>query len=211
SSIMNKLLELDPDHTEESAVIVKDKMLSTLDMSLRKSTLPNGKEYLLVDTVGFVSDLPGIMRAAFRSTFEELSYADLILTVYDASSYDLDIQKNIMDYTMQRIGITKKKNISILNKVDKIENIPESTDGKIYVSAKTGYNFDHLINVIEQTLFENEEEVTLLIPYSRFDIFNEIKEKKVIEIEDFTLNDIGVELNIVLNNDEFEKYKNFIK
>lgn len=211
SSIMNKLLELDPDHTEESAVIVKDKMLSTLDMSLRKSTLPNGKEYLLVDTVGFVSDLPGIMRAAFRSTFEELSYADLILTVYDASSYDLDIQKNIMDYTMQRIGITKKKNISILNKVDKIENIPESTDGKIYVSAKTGYNFDHLINVIEQTLFENEEEVTLLIPYSKFDIFNEIKEKRVIEIEDFTLNDIGVELNIVLNNDEFEKYKNFIK
>ena len=67
SSIMNKLLELDPDHTEESAVIVKDKMLSTLDMSLRKSTLPNSKEYLLVDTVGFVSDLPGIMRAAFRS------------------------------------------------------------------------------------------------------------------------------------------------
>ncbi|MEG0250546.1 MAG: GTPase HflX [Peptostreptococcus sp.] len=211
SSIMNKLLELDPDHTEESAVIVKDKMLSTLDMSLRKSTLPNGKEYLLVDTVGFVSDLPGIMRAAFRSTFEELSYADLILTVYDASSYDLDIQKNIMNYTMQRIGITKKKNVSVLNKVDRIENIPESSDEKIYVSAKSGYNFDRLINVIEQNLFESEEEVTLLIPYSRFDVFNEIKEKRVIEIEDFVLNDIGVELNIVLNNGEFEKYRDFIK
>lgn len=211
SSIMNKLLELDPDHTEESAVIVKDKMLSTLDMSLRKSTLPNGKEYLLVDTVGFVSDLPGIMRAAFRSTFEELSYADLILTVYDASSYNLDIQKNIMDYTMQRIGITKKKNISILNKVDRVENIPESSDDKIYVSAQSGYNFDRLINVIEQNLFENEEEVSLLIPYSRFDIFNEIKENRVIEMEDFVLNDIGVELSIVLNNGEFEKYKDFIK
>lgn len=211
SSIMNKLLELDPDHTEESEVIVKDKMLSTLDMSLRKSTLPNGKEYLIVDTVGFVSDLPGIIRAAFRSTFEELSYADLILTVYDVSSYDLDVQKNIMDYTMQRIGITKKKNISILNKADRLSEIPPSTSDRIYVSAQTGYNFDKLVNVIQENIFEKKVEAELLIPYSRYDIFNEIKDHRVIELEDFTLTDIGIELSIVLNRREFERYKDFIK
>ena len=86
STIMNKLIELGPDHTKESEVIVKDHMLSTLDVSLRKSMLPNGKDFMIVDTIGFVSDLPGIIREAFRSTFEEVSYADLILVVYDMVS-----------------------------------------------------------------------------------------------------------------------------
>lgn len=211
SSIMNQLLELDPDHTEESAIIVKDKMLSTLDMSLRKSTLPNGREYLLVDTVGFVSELPEVMSDAFRSTFEELGYADLILAVYDISSEGLDRQKSVMEHTMESIGITKKRSISVYNKCDKLDSVPDSTDKKIYISAKSGYNLNKLLEVVQDNLFEDEEEVTLLIPYSRFDVFNEIKNNRVIELEDFVLTDIGVELNIVLNHNEFEKYKDFLK
>lgn len=211
SSIMNQLLELDPDHTEESAIIVKDKMLSTLDMSLRKSTLPNGREYLLVDTVGFVSELPEVMSDAFRSTFEELGYADLILAVYDISSEGLDRQKSVMEHTMESIGITKKRSVSVYNKCDKLDSVPDSTNEKIYISAKSGYNLNKLLEVIQEDLFEDEEEVTLLIPYSRFDVFNEIKNNRVIELEDFVLTDIGVELNIVLNHNEFEKYKDFLK
>lgn len=211
SSIMNMLLELDPDHTEESSIIIKDKMLSTLDMSLRKSTLPNGREYLLVDTVGFVSELPEVTKVAFKSTFEELGYADLILTVYDVSSKDLDIQKSVIEDTIRSIGITKKKNVSVYNKCDKLESIPESTSERIFISAKTGYNFNGLLQVIQDNLFESESEATLLIPYSRYDVFNEIKNNRVIELEDFTLNNIGIELNIVLTDNEFEKYKDFIK
>ena len=211
SAIMNKLMELSPDHTEESEVIVKDHMLSTFDVSLRKSMLPNGKDFMIVDTIGFVSDLPGIIRTAFRSTFEEVSFADIILVIYDASRNDLEAQKNIMDYTFKRIGVTNKRKIEVYNKADLLDSIPESTDSKIYISAKTGYNMDKLINMIQYSLFENEQTVTLLIPYSRFDIFNEIKEKRVIELSDFNHTDIGIELNIVLSNEEFEKYKLFIK
>lgn len=211
SSIMNQLLEFDPDHTEESAIIVKDKMLSTLDMSLRKSTLPNGREYLLVDTVGFVSDLPCVMKDAFKSTFEELGYADLILTVYDISSEGLALQKKVMEDTMRSIGITKKKNISVYNKSDKLDKIPNSTDKNIFISAKSGYNLNKLLQLIQDTLFEDETEATLLIPYAKFEIFNEIKNNRIIELEDFTLTNIGVELNIVLTKKEFEKYKDYIK
>lgn len=210
SSIMNKLLELDPDNSEESSVIVKDMMLSTLDMSLRKSTLPNGQKYLLVDTVGFVSDLPGIMRVAFRSTFEELSYADLIITVYDSSSYDLDVQKNIMDYTMEKIGITKKRNISIYNKCDRLENIPEGDKEHIYISAQSGYNIDVLLDRISEILYEKETETTLMIPYTKYELFNELKDKKVIELEDFTMTSEGIKLSILLNTEEYDKYKNYI-
>lgn len=211
SSIMNQLLELDPDHTEESAIIVKDKILSTLDMSLRKSTLPNGKEYLLVDTVGFVSDLPEVMKDAFKSTFEELGYADLILTVYDISSDELALQKKVIEDTIRSIGITEKRNISVYNKSDKLNKTLNSSDKNIFISAKTGYNLDMLLESIQNTLFEDEAEVTLLIPYSKFETFNEIKKNRVIELDDFTLTNSGVELNIVLTKKEFEKYKDYIK
>jgi len=70
---------------------------------------------------------------------------------------------------------------------------------------------DKLVDAIQYTLFEDDQAVTLLIPYSRVDVFNEIKEKRVIEINDFKHTNIGIELNIVLNSEEFEKYKLFIK
>lgn len=211
STIMNKLIELGPDHTKESEVIVKDHMLSTLDVSLRKSMLPNGKDFMIVDTIGFVSDLPGIIREAFRSTFEEVSYADLILVVYDASRDDLEAQKSIMDFTFEKIGVSNKRKIEVYNKADKLDPIPESSDNKIYVSAKSGYNLDKLIEAIQFNLFEDNQDASLLIPYSRFDIFNEIKKNRVIEMDDFKHTDFGIELNIVLSKDEFEKYKLFIK
>ncbi len=211
SSIMNQLLKLDPDHTEESSIIVKDKMLSTLDVSLRKSTLPNGSEYLLVDTVGFVSDLPEIMKDAFRSTFEELAYADLILTVYDSSSEDVDLQRKVIDDTLNSIGIVKKNNINVYNKCDKLALIPDSTDEKVYISAKTGYNLNILLDTIQNSLFKYKIETTLLIPYKEFEIFNEIRKNRIIDLEDFIHTKDGIELNIVLTASEFEKYKDFVK
>lgn len=152
SAIINKLIKLDPDYSKESELIEKDKMLSTMDMSLRKSVLPNGKEFLIVDTIGFVSDVPKLMLTAFRSTFEEIIYADLIVNVFDASSNGQDIQKNIMDYTFERIGVTNKNKISVYNKSDKLDTIPENTEDKVYISAKTGYNMDKLLETIQKNL-----------------------------------------------------------
>lgn len=157
STLMNKLVELDPDYTSESEVLVKDKLLSTFDISLRKSSLPNGEDFLVVDTIGFVSDLPGIIREAFRSTFEEVSEADLILVVHDASRDDLKAQKSIMDFTFEKIGVTDKKKIQVYNKADKLETIPKSSKDEIYVSAKTGYNIEELLKAIQTALFEEDK------------------------------------------------------
>lgn len=153
SALMNRILELDPDNEIEREVVVKDKILSTVDVSLRTTKLPSGREINMVDTVGFVSDLPNRILMAFRSTFEELRFADLILTIYDANSNQQDVQKRVMEYTFDRIGIKDKKSISVYNKADLLENIPEGDENNIYISTKTGYNFDKLIDLIEDNVF----------------------------------------------------------
>lgn len=210
SAIINELMKLDSDYTKESEIVVKDKMLSTMDVSLRKSVLPNGQDFLIVDTIGFVSDVPKPMLTAFRSTFEEISYADLIINVFDASSNGQDIQKNIMDYTFEKIGVTNKKKISVYNKADKLDAIPESTDEKIYISAKSGYNMDKLLDVIQSNLFQKSYEEILLLPYSKYETFNEIRSNRVIEMEDFEMTDNGIKLRLVMNQSELDKYKEFI-
>ncbi|MDY4127295.1 GTPase HflX [Peptostreptococcus porci] len=210
SAIINELMKLDSDYTKESEIVVKDKMLSTMDVSLRKSVLPNGQDFLIVDTIGFVSDVPKPMLTAFRSTFEEISYADLIINVFDASSNGQDIQKNIMDYTFEKIGVTNKKKISVYNKADKLGAIPESTDEKIYISAKSGYNMDKLLDVIQSNLFQKSYEEILLIPYSKYEAFNEIRSNRVIEMEDFEMTNDGIKLRLVMNQSELNKYEEFI-
>lgn len=154
SAIMNKILELDPDNEKEGEIVVKDKLLSTVDVSLRRTKLPNGREINIVDTVGFVSDLPNGILMAFRSTFEELHFADLILTIYDVNSNQQDVQKRVMEYTFDRIGIKNKKNISVYNKADLLEDIPVGDEDTVYISTKTGYNFDKLISMIEKSVFD---------------------------------------------------------
>lgn len=210
STLMNKLIEMDPYHEKESEVIVKENILSTVDVSLRKAKLPNGKEFLAVDTIGFVSDIPGIVRAAFRSTFEEVSYADLILKVYDISSDDMDTQMQVIDYTIEKIGATNKKVINVYNKADKLPEIPESEEGNIYISAKSGLNLDKLLNAIEDALFEEETLVKLLIPYDKYETFNKLKDERILEFDDIKHTKPGIEISIVMNKDEIEEYREFL-
>ncbi|WP_101772390.1 GTPase HflX [Peptostreptococcus faecalis] len=211
STLINKLIEKDPYHSKESEILVAHKMLSTQDVSLRKSRLMNGKYFLLVDTVGFVSDIPRTVRTAFRSTFEEVANADLIVTVYDASSNGLDAQKSIMEYTLKRIGVEDKKNISIYNKADKLDEIPEGDNDTLYLSAKTEMNFNEFLEMLQDNLYPYDMYTKLLIPYSRYDVFNEIKETESLKMDDFALTEVGIELNISLSPENYDKYKIFIK
>ena len=92
STLLNKLTSLYDNDSEIKDVFVKDMLFATLDTSLRKAKLPNGQNYLITDTVGFVSKLPTNLIEAFKGTLEEVKYADLILHVVDVSNKDLDIQ-----------------------------------------------------------------------------------------------------------------------
>ena len=86
STLLNELIKTHKDYEEEKEVFVKNMLFATLDVTLRKATLPNKRDFLVVDTVGFVSKLPHDLVNAFKATLEEVQYADLILHVIDATN-----------------------------------------------------------------------------------------------------------------------------
>ncbi|SUB67293.1 GTPase HflX [Peptoniphilus lacrimalis] len=116
STILNRIKE---DDSKE--VFVKDMLFATLDPNSRKARLLSGREFIISDTVGFVSKLPTKLIEAFKSTLEEIKYSDLIVHVIDASSKDLEIAYDTTMNILQEIGIKDKKILTVFNKSDKID------------------------------------------------------------------------------------------
>ena len=159
-------------------VFEKDMLFATLDTSVRKIVMPNKKAFLLSDTVGFISKLPHELIKAFRSTLEEANEADLILHVVDASNSQYPAQELVTIATLADLGIEDKPMITLLNKVDKLETIPESERAnRMYLSAKEGRGMNALFSAIEQQLFADYAQYRMFIPYqnsSDFSYLNEV-------------------------------------
>lgn len=155
STLFNKITGAD--------VLAHDMLFATLDPTLRKMSLPLGRMVILSDTVGFISDLPTHLVAAFRATLEEVLEADLILHVRDMTDPDHEMQSNDVMSILSTLGLKDKDNANIIevwNKLDSLEpDIAEQFREKakghekaIGVSALTGQGVDELLNVIEQEL-----------------------------------------------------------
>lgn len=211
STILNEIIKSHPDYESEKEVFVKDMLFATLDVTLRKALLPNKKEILVVDTVGFVSKLPHDLIDAFKSTLEEVRYADLILHVIDATNDNSDIQKLTTESVLKDLGVKDKKTITVYNKIDKLDLdiYPKNQDDLVYVSAKKNINMDKLMNQIQNMLMEDMYKVNLLIPFNRGDIFSAIKDKYVIDSFEYT--NEGVDLVVSLNEMDYNIYKEYIK
>lgn len=211
STILNEIIKSHPDYESEKEVFVKDMLFATLDVTLRKALLPNKKEILVVDTVGFVSKLPHDLIDAFKSTLEEVRYADLILHVIDATNDNSDIQKLTTESVLKDLGVKDKKTITVYNKIDKLDLdiYPKNQEDLVYVSAKKNVNMDKLMNQIQDMLMEDMYKVNLLIPFNRGDIFSAIKDKYVIDSFEYT--NEGVDLVVSLNEMDYNIYKEYIK
>ena len=179
STLLNELIKTHKDYEEEKEVFVKNMLFATLDVTLRKATLPNKRDFLVVDTVGFVSKLPHDLVNAFKATLEEVQYADLILHVIDATNSSYELQKQTTEAVLKDLEVGDKKTIIVYNKVDRLELdiYPKNQKDKVYISAKKGINMDKLLKLIEEALMEDTYEVKLLLPYERGDIFSRIKDK----------------------------------
>ncbi|HBG0957790.1 TPA: GTPase HflX, partial [Clostridioides difficile] len=196
STLLNELIKTHKDYEQEKEVFVKDMLFATLDVTLRKALLPNKKEFLVVDTVGFVSKLPHDLVEAFKATLEEVQYADLILHVIDATNTSYELQKSTTEGVLKELGVNDKKHILVYNKVDKLELdiYPKSQEDIVYISAKQGINMDKLLNMIEIALMENTYSVSLMLPYERGDIFSRIKDKY--NVENFEYGESGITLDV---------------
>ena len=107
----------------------------------------------MTDTVGFIRNLPHTFVEAFKSTLDEVRYADLLIHVVDASSPEMAEQIRTVEEVVREIGAENVPMITVYNKADKATR----EDGKLYVSAKFGENLDALKDLIKTTLFGEKE------------------------------------------------------
>lgn len=210
STLLNELIKTHKDYHQDKEVFQKNMLFATLDVTLRKASLPNKKEFLVVDTVGFVSKLPHDLIEAFKATLEEVQYADLILHVIDATNESFEIQQKTTDKVLKELNIEDKKQILVYNKVDKLELdiYPKNQEDVVYISAKQGINMDKLMNMIEESLMDDMYDVNLLLPYDMANVFSELKNKYT--IEKFEYVEDGIEVSVSLNEKDFNTYQNFI-
>ncbi len=136
SSLLNALAHSD--------AFVADQPFATLDPTVRRVYLAPQRYVRVVDTVGFITDLPKDLVAAFRATLEELSEADLLVHVTDASSADRERQERAVEALLHSLGLDQKPRLLVLNKIDAM-NIGASRDPRaLAVSARTGAGLDAL-------------------------------------------------------------------
>ena len=210
STLLNELIKTHKDYDKEKEVMAKDMLFATLDVILRKAILPNKKEFLVVDTVGFVSKLPHDLVEAFKATLEEVEYADLILHVIDATNSSYELQKSTTEFVLKELNVSDKPVILVYNKIDKLELdiYPKNREDIIYISAKKGINMDKLLNMIQQAVMKNTYDVFLLLPYDKGHIFSKIKDKY--SVDEFEYVEDGTKLRVSLDEEDYNIYKEYI-
>ncbi|CEN80333.1 GTPase HflX [Paraclostridium sordellii] len=210
STLLNELIKTHKDYSEEKEVLSKDMLFATLDVTLRKALLPNKKEFLVVDTVGFVSKLPHDLVEAFKATLEEVHYADLIVHVVDATNDSFEIQENTTKKVLKELDADNKPTIMAYNKIDRLDLdiYPKNQENVVYISAKQGINMDKLMDMIQDALMENTHKVELLLPYDKGDIFSRLKNKY--NIEEFEYVENGIELTVSLDEEDYSIYKDYV-
>nr|WP_089229687.1 GTPase HflX [Tistlia consotensis] len=157
-------------------VRAEDLLFATLDPTMRRLTLPSGQMVILSDTVGFVSDLPTQLVAAFRATLEEVQEADLVLHVRDIAHPDSEAQKADVEAVLQDLGIPAEAEdetapLQVLNKIDLLEAEAravllaqtERQPGSVAVSAASGEGVERLLRAVEQRLARHERVVDLAV------------------------------------------------
>jgi len=142
-------------------IYTADQLFATLDPTLRSCQLPNHSEIVIADTVGFIRHLPHELIAAFKSTLQEASEADLLLHVIDAYSEDRDEIIAQVNHVLEDIDADKVRQLEVFNKIDLLENIQPHVDRddagnpvRIWLSAETGAGIDLLYQVLAE-LFSN--------------------------------------------------------
>lgn len=167
SSLINQLTQAD--------VLSYDKLFATLDSTTRRFELPEGRQITITDTVGFIQKLPTTLVEAFKSTLDEITGADLILHVIDASSEGFERQMETVRDTLKQIGAQDIPCQEVFNKCDlldddKLQILVSRYPEAVFISAQTGFGIDELVETVSKRAASSETLLEILIPYERGDL-----------------------------------------
>ncbi|MBQ7603580.1 MAG: GTPase HflX [Clostridia bacterium] len=167
STLLNRLTD--------AGILAEDKLFATLDPTTRRFTLPDGHEMLLVDTVGFIRNLPTHLIKAFRSTLDEAAFSDVTLIVADASDPEVTEQLKVTTDLLESLGASGKPTLLIFNKCDAAEEEPVVPAGfkpenVVFISALDGRGIEGLTSALTRLVNETTGRHVFIIPVSRQDV-----------------------------------------
>jgi GTP-binding protein HflX len=169
-----------------AGVLVENALFATLDPTVRKAHTPNGRDFTISDTVGFVRHLPHQLIEAFRSTLEEVSNADLILHVVDGTDADPEGQLSAVREVLAEIDAANIPEIVVINKIDQadpivVQRILRREKHSMAVSAHSGEGIDQLLAEIERVLPGPKTQIDLVIPYEHGEYVHKIVSTGIVQ------------------------------
>lgn len=197
-----------------SDIYAKDQLFATLDPTTRQLTLPNKQEIIITDTVGFIQRLPHQLIAAFRSTLEVVTEADLLVHVIDVSHELYKEQAAAVHEVLKEIGAETKPVITVYNKIDKLPPDSKLADrlaleeDTVCISAAKKLNLEILQQMIERHLKSKAVEVTLCIPYAETAKAAQLHETANVLEQEYTEN--GAVMKVILPVEDLEAYNEYI-
>ncbi len=184
----------------DAGVLSEDKLFATLDPTTRLLELDGGQRIYLTDTVGFIRKLPHHLIEAFKSTLEEVKYADVILHVVDASNPQVEEQMFIVYETLRELGVKDKTIVTLFNKQDRLAGNEILRDFKadyvLKISARTGMGLDELKNTLEKILIGNQIYIERVLDYKDAGMLQLIRKYGQLIEEKYTENGIEIKARV---------------
>ena len=197
----------------DAGVLVEDKLFATLSTTSRKLSLSKGRNMILSDTVGFISDLPHHLVASFRATLKDVVDADLLLHTVDSAddlfpSYIEEVQKVLMQIKAEDIP-----QMMVLNKSDEADLIKlkfylKAHENSISISAKKGDNIEELLQKVDDKLHSADKYV-LLIPHTEQKAVNLLHELGQVELIEYL--EKGAQITAVINQEDMHEFERFLQ
>ncbi|EOS35636.1 MAG: GTPase HflX [Lachnospiraceae bacterium] len=198
STVMNAMLSA-YDGEGEKMVYEEDMLFATLDTTVRRITPPDQNDFLLSDTVGFISNLPHNLVKAFRSTLEEVREADLLIQVIDYSDENYTEHIRVTEETLKDLGAERIPMIYAYNKADLCGMGAFATiqgDDRLYLSAKSQSGIDALMTLISGKLSKRYQDCAFIIPYQRGDVVSYLNDNAVIHCTEYREDGVYMETNV---------------
>ncbi|RLC55807.1 MAG: GTPase HflX [Candidatus Cloacimonadota bacterium] len=197
----------------DAEVLVEDKLFATLSTTSRKLSLSKGRNMILSDTVGFISNLPHHLVASFRATLKDVIDADLLLHVIDSAD---DLFPNYIDEVQKVLVQIKAEYIPqmmILNKSDKADRIKikfylKAHEDSISISAKKGENIKELLKKVDDQL-HSANKCILLIPHTEQKVVNLLHKLGQVELTEYL--EEGVKITAIINQEDMHEFERFLQ
>ena len=216
-------------------VLAKDMLFATLDTTVRRISDGVHRDFLLSDTVGFISDLPHDLVNAFRSTLEEALYADLIVEVVDYSDPEYEMQMEVTAQTLQELGAGSIPLIYAMNKSDLMTEgrcsddtsddsqgasgagpeavlllpmLPVVQKDRVFLSARDGRGIPELLSLIDEKLHGDEFTCEMLIPYDAGGVLHVLHDRAQILSTEYGCE--GIQVQVRLSRELIHRYKQYV-